>query len=128
MVVLTANVMFVNKVPFLVSQSRGLNLLTVEFLPTRIAKSLAARFDQIRHLYARGGFTVGTILMDNEFEKLRPLVPGLNINITAAKDYVTEIERHIRLIKERGRALLNTLPYKKMPQLILIELIYHVVL
>ena len=26
---------------------------------------------------------VGTILMDNEFEKLRPLVPGLNINTTS---------------------------------------------
>jgi hypothetical protein len=44
--VLTADIMFVNKVPFLVSQSRGLNLLTVEFLPARTAKSLAA----IRHL------------------------------------------------------------------------------
>ncbi len=66
---------------------------------------------------------VGTILMDNEFEKLRPLVPGININTTAAKEHVPEIERRIRVIKERGRALLNTPPFKKMPQLILIELI-----
>lgn len=60
-VVLTADVMFVNKVPFLDSQSRGLNLLTAKFLPTWTAKSLAARIDQIKHLYARGGFVVGTI-------------------------------------------------------------------
>jgi hypothetical protein len=79
-------------------------------------------------MYARGGFTVGTILMDNEFEKVRALVPGLHINTTAAKEHVPEIERRIRLIKERGRGILNTLPYKKMPQIILIELIYHVVL
>ena len=92
-VVLTSDVMFVNKVPFLVSQSRGLNLLTVEFLPTQTAKSLAAHINQIRHLYAQGGFTVGTVLMDNEFKKLRPLVPGLNINTTAAKEHVPEIER-----------------------------------
>ena len=91
-VVLTVDVMFVNRVPFLVSQSRGLNFLTVEFLPGRTAKSLAARIEQIRHLYARGGFTVGTILMDNEFEKLRPLVPGININTTVAKEHVPEIE------------------------------------
>jgi hypothetical protein len=103
MVVLTADVMFVNKVPFLVSQLRGLNLLTAEFLPTRTAKSLAARFDQIRQLYALGGFTVGTILMDNEFEKLWPLVPGLNINTTAAKVHVPEIERRIRLINYHTR-------------------------
>jgi hypothetical protein len=41
---------------------------------------------------------------------------------------VPEVERHIRLIKERGRGILNTLPFKKMPQVILIKLIYHVVL
>ena len=34
----------------------------------------------------------------------------------------------IRLIKERGRGILNTLPFKKMPRLMLIELVYHVVL
>ncbi len=66
--------------------------------------------------------------MDNEVEKLRPLVPGLNINTTAAKEHVPKIKRRIWLIKESGRALLNTLPFKKMPQIILIELIYHVVL
>ncbi len=71
---------------------------------------------------------VGTILMDNEFEKIRPLVPGININTTAAKEHVPEIQRRIRVIKERVRALLNTLPFTRMPQLILIELIYHAVL
>ena len=39
-----------------------------------------------------------------------------------------EVERRICLIKERGNGILNTLPFKKMPQVILIELIYHVVL
>ena len=67
---------------------------------------------------------VGIILMDNEFEKLQPLVPGININTTAAKEHVPEIEHRIRVIKEHARARLNTLPF----QLILIKLIYHVVL
>jgi hypothetical protein len=125
-VVLTADVMFVNKVPFLVSQSRRLNLITCKFL--RTAKSLTSKIDLIRHLYAGGRFMVDTILMDNEFEKLRPLVPGININTTAAKEHVPEIERRFRVIKKRGRALLNTLPFTKMPQIILIELIYYVVL
>ena len=39
-----------------------------------------------------------------------------------------EVERSICLIKECGRGILNTLPFKKMPQVILIELIYHVML
>ncbi len=128
LVVLTADVMFINKVPFLVSSARGLILITAEFLPTRTAKSLARRITDIIHMYARGGFRIGTILMDNEFEKLKPLLPTLSINTTAANEHVLEIERRIRLIKERGRGILNTLPFKKMPLVILIELIYNVVL
>ena len=45
-----------------------------------------------------------------------------------AIEHVPEVERKIRLIKERGRGILNTLPFKKMHRLMLIELVYHVVL
>ncbi len=71
---------------------------------------------------------MGTVLMDNEFEKLRNLVPILVVNTTAAKEHVPEVERKIRLIKEWGRGILNTLPFKQMPRLMLIELVYQVVL
>jgi hypothetical protein len=73
-------------------------------------------------------FVVGTILADNKFEPLRILLPILAINTMAAKEHVPEVGRRIHLIKERGRGILNTLPFKKMPRVILIELIYHVVL
>ncbi len=56
---------------------------------------------------------MGTVLMDNEFKKLISLVPTIQINTTAAKEHVPEIERSIRLIKEQGRGILNTLPFKK---------------
>ena len=128
LVTLAADVMFVNGVPFLVSVARGLNLVTTEFTPSRTAKQLAAGITRMMDLYARGGFQVGTVLMDNKFEKLWNLVPILVVNTTAAKEHVPEVERKIRLIKERGRGILNTLPFKKMPRLMLIELVYHVVL
>jgi hypothetical protein len=115
--------MFVNRVPFLVSVARSLGLVTAKFTPSRTAKKLAAGITQMIDLYARGGFQVGTVLMDNEFEKLRNLVPILAINITAAKGHVPEVECKIRLIKERGRGILNALPFKKMPRLVLIELV-----
>ncbi len=71
---------------------------------------------------------MGTVLMDNEFEKLQNLVPILAINTTAVKEHIPEVKRKIRLIKERGRGILKTLPFKKIPRLMLIELGYHVVL
>ncbi len=97
-------------------------------MPTRTAKQLAAGIVHVMDLYSCGGFQVGMVLMDNEFEKLRNLVLVLTVNTTATKEHVPEVKQRIRLIKERGRGILNTLPFKKMPQIMLIELIYHVVL
>ena len=42
-----------------------------------------------------------------------------------AKEHIPEVECKIRLIKEQGRGILNTLTFKKMPRLMLIELVYH---
>jgi hypothetical protein len=128
LVTLTIDCMFVNGVPFLVSAPRGLNLITAEHTPSRTAKNLTVGITRIMALYARGGFQIGTVLMDNEFKSLQNLVPILVINTTVAKEHVPEIKQRIRLIKEHGRGTLNTLPYKKTPQLMLIKLIYHVVL
>jgi hypothetical protein len=40
-VTLVADVMFVNGLPFLVTSSRGISLVTIEYLPSRTAKRLA---------------------------------------------------------------------------------------
>jgi hypothetical protein len=127
-VTLAVDFMFINGVPFLVSVSRGLNLVTAEYTPSCTAKQLAAGIRRVMNLNLCGGFHVGTVLIDNEFKKLRNLVPILVLNTTAAKKQVLEVERCIWLRKEGRRGILNTLQFKKMPQVILIELIYHVVL
>jgi hypothetical protein len=115
LVTLAVYVMFGNGVPFLVSVARGLNLVTAEFTPSRTAKQLTAGITRMIDLYACRGFQVGTVLMDNEFEKHQNLVSILAINTTTAKEHVPEVERKIRLIKEQGRGILNTLPFKKCP-------------
>ena len=55
-------------------------------------------------------------------------MPILAINTMAAKEQVPEVDCKIGLIKEWERGILNTLPFKKMPRLMLIELVYHVAL
>ncbi len=128
LVTLAVDLMFANGVPFLVSVAIILNLVTAEFTLSRTAKQLAACITWMMDLYACGGFQVGIVLMDNKFEKLQNLVPIFVINTTAAKEQVPEVECKIRLIKEQGRGIFNTLPFKRMPRLMLIDLIYHVVL
>ena len=66
--------------------------------------------------------------MDGEFEKLKPLMPSVECNTTAAKEHVSEAERTIRTLKERVRGLLNTLPFENLPRRMKIEFIYFMVL
>ena len=77
--------MFVNGVPFLVGEACGLNLVTAKQMPSRTAKNLAASIKRSTALYSRGGFPMGTIMVDNEFEKLRDLASKIVVNTTATK-------------------------------------------
>jgi hypothetical protein len=63
-------------------------------------------------------------MMDMEFEKLKDLLPNKALNTTAVQEYVGEIERKIRVIKERARGTISTLPYKMLPKLVIIELLH----
>ena len=51
-------------------------------------------------MYAQAGFTIRTILMDGEFEKIEDLVPRLECNTTTMKEHMSEAEQGIRTIKE----------------------------
>ena len=68
-VTLTADVMFVSGIPFLVTLSDSLKYTTAEFIPTRTAGQLANSLMKVVYGYARGGFIVNPMLMDQEFEK-----------------------------------------------------------
>ena len=99
-VTLVADVMLVNGIPFLVSSSRNINLITIEHVPQRTASKLGYLLQRIVRVYARAGFTVQTILMDNEFEKVRDHVHETVLNIPVAAEQIREIERKIRVIKK----------------------------
>jgi len=120
--------MFVNGLPFLVTSSRGLSLVTIEHLPSRTAKCLVQTLERVFRIYSTTGFIVQTRMMDMEFEKLRPLMPHVALNTTAAQEHVREIEQKIRVIKERARGMFNTLPYKKIPRVMVIELLHFCVM
>ena len=91
-VTLVADVMFVNSLPFLVTSSRRISLVTIEYLPSRTAKRLALTLERVIKVYKREGFIVQTMMMDMEFEKLVDLLPNVTINTTAAREHVGEIE------------------------------------
>jgi hypothetical protein len=61
---------------------------------------------------------VHNILADNEFEMLREDIEGsgVRVNIMAKEEHVPEVECRNWPIKERARAIIQTLPYKVMPK------------
>ncbi len=52
------------------------------------------------------------------------LLPNIALNTTAVQEHAGEIERKIRVIKERASGTISTLPYKVLPKLVIIELLH----
>ena len=68
-VTITADIMFVNGIAFLITFSRKVRLLTVEHVVTRTAESLTQSINKIININSQGGFTINAVLMGMEFEK-----------------------------------------------------------
>jgi hypothetical protein len=83
-VTLTADTMFINKLPFMISMARKIKFTTSEFLPRRTKQILIKSLEKIFHIYTSRGFHVSTALMDGEFECLREDITGVQLNKTAA--------------------------------------------
>jgi hypothetical protein len=63
-----------------------------------------------------------------EFVKLADEFNFVEINTTAAREHVGEIERSHRTLKERARCVVSDLPYTVLPMQMVIHLVYFVVL
>jgi Reverse transcriptase (RNA-dependent DNA polymerase)/Zinc knuckle len=126
-VTVCADVMYVNKIPFLVTTSRGIRFGTAEMVERTSNKVMLKAILQVKQLYSKRGFNLHTIVMDGEFECLRaPLSDmGITLNVTSRDEHVPEAERYIRVIKERVRAIWNTLPFEAMPARMIIEMVYN---
>ena len=70
----------------------------------------------------RRGFRVTAIHANPEFEPLQAVIGHIQFNFCAQNEHVPEIKRFIRTVKDRARSGYNSLPFKRIPQLILIRL------
>ena len=127
---IVADLMFVNTIPFIITLGKRIKFTTVSNLPNRKATTLLANLKAVRNVYKHRGSSVTKMFMDNEFEVLENSLKEININLNtaAAKEYVPEIERMIRVVKERARSYWNTLPFQTMPDIMIVELINYVVM
>ena len=128
MVTITTDAMFINGISFLGTFLRKIKFRPAEVVPKGTANSLAKHLKKVPMLYARGSFIVNLALMDKEVDALKEHVPFLQINTTAAREHVGEIERKSRTTKERVRCTTRKFPFRYIPTMILIYVVYNVLL
>ena len=86
--------MLSNGIPFLTTLSRDIIFGTAEHVPSLTAKQLANSLMKVINLYAKSVFVVRNVLMDGEFDKVKPDITLVEINISAAREHVSEIDRY----------------------------------
>ena len=125
-VTLDCDIMFVNKIPFLMSISRHIRFGTAQHITNQQGTTIFNGIRAIHQVYLQRGFRIRNAFMDGQFEPLRGNLAelGIVLNTASNDEHVPEIERQIRTVKERTRAIYCTLPFKKMPRRLIIEMVY----
>jgi hypothetical protein len=128
-VTLCFDIMFVNKIAFLVTVSRNLRFGTTERLLSRNSDVVGKALVTVLKFYRQQRFCVKECHGDGEFESLRATLAdaGSGLNVTGENEHVPEVERHIHTAKERARSSYNTVPFKKLPGTMIVELIHGMV-
>jgi hypothetical protein len=94
-VTLAMDIMFVNKIPFLLTVSHGLHFGTAENLPNRQVQTIKAALKTVIALYAHRGFKIRSINAGPEFEPLQAQLPSQVFNFCAKNKHVPEIEHYV---------------------------------
>ena len=101
-VTLAADVIFVNRVSFLVTLARRIKLYTVEHIPNWAGPVLSNSLKNILNVYTGEDYTVKVILMDMKFETNHDEIDMAIVNTTGEREHVTDRRRGIQTIKENA--------------------------
>ena len=88
-------------------------------MESRRQKESFKKINMVLRHYNKAGFTISKIYCDGEFKSMMDLVSdelGVEMNYANPDEHVPEIERSIRVIKERFRTAYYRLPYKTIPK------------
>ena len=123
----TTDIFFVNGTAFFITLSRNIDFTAIQYLTDRKITSIFKAFKEVYHYYRRRGFRITTIHADGEFAPLQVLIndmpDGPVVNLASANEHVPEIERRIRVVKERARAIRHGLPFNKIPKIMIIHMV-----
>ena len=124
------DIMYVNRIPFLLCKSDDIvNHRKVFFLSSRGKIKIYKRLKLIRLMYEKRGFKVNIIHADNEFDfnEVKSSFPNSTWEICARGEHVPTIERDIRSVKDRCRPMCHAIPFNRYTKLMTIHLVISAV-
>jgi hypothetical protein len=115
---------------FLITVARDVRFITSTMLVDRKKKTVWSALRHIMNIYKNKGHTVEevefstsrnkihTILAEKKFEMLREDIKdyGAKVNIAAKEEHAPEVDRKIRVIKERACSIVQMLPSDEIPK------------
>lgn len=122
-VVLCVDFFYVQGHVFFIPFPATFNFAQLVLCPTAHRQQWSASSKPLFKLYASRGFAVCEIHADAEFACIREHVRPIHLDVVAADTHVGEVERSIRTIKERLRAAVHGLPFRRLPKLLIVHLV-----
>ena len=123
---LSADIMHINGVSFLVAISRHIKHVSIIPIKKQNQETMLSCVDKLMTAYEHHGFKVKSIFMNNAFEYLREDLRGndrnIELNCVAADEHEPNIERCIQHVKERCMCVFASLNFKRLPRRLITEL------
>jgi hypothetical protein len=114
--------MQINGLYFLTTVSRNIMYRTTEWAPNKTAKAYWSAMDNLFRVYNMAGFKIKSIHYDNEYCSLMQELESIyevKMSYANAQKHVPEIEKSIRVIKERFCATFHILPFTQLPAIMI---------
>ena len=119
-VTLCADVMFMDKLVVLTTISRRIGFTTVDILPSQNIGDILKAARKVFSLYKSREVPVKYLVTDRQFLPIKDTLlreDDIRLNETSANEHVGDVERNVRVLKERFRAAKAVLPFKALPKL-----------
>ena len=110
---------FVKGHPYFTTITGKVNYRTIVRCHGRGRKNIPKRLQAIVFRHTKRGFQVNEYHADNEFKKIESdLVPS-TLHTQAAGEHEPTLDQHIRTLKNRTSSTVHSVPYRKMPLLMI---------
>ena len=109
---------FVNGIPFLITKSGNINLLSTQDVTSGSKKEMIRGLEIVFKTCLDAGYNISTCHADSEFETLKNDLAPSDLIIYAKAKHVSIIKHAIRRLKEKCRAMVQGMPYTCLPRIL----------